>query len=113
MRGLTYSFVQHTPCCRQWYDPYAGRIPTEERQGSRPARAGAHGTGPAGPELTPRQRGWGLEPPAAPPAAPITPAAPPLPVPASAPESAHPPAPALRVRSEAEIYADLQRVPRP
>src|SRR5207248_1163397 len=27
-----YSFVQHTPCCRQWYDPYAGRIPTEERQ---------------------------------------------------------------------------------
>src|SRR5207248_3113154 len=34
--ATTYSFVQHRPWCRQWHEPYAGRVPTEERHGRSP-----------------------------------------------------------------------------
>src|SRR5437764_9738378 len=87
------------------------RLDAWHAEGLLPGEAVAHAIASTERDVITLQRKLGLVTADAPPAAPITSAAPPPPAPARAPEPAHPPAPALRVRSEAEIYADLQRAP--
>src|SRR5919204_196690 len=88
------------------------RLDAWRAEGLLPGEAVAHAIASTEREVSALQRKLGLVTADAPPAAPIRSAAPP-PAPALAPGPAHAPAPALKVRSEAEIYADLQRAPRP
>src|SRR5919202_4991179 len=89
------------------------RMDAWRAEGLLPDEAVTHAIASTEREVSALQRRLGLVTADTPPVAPITSAAPPPPAPAQAPEPAHPPVPALRVRSEAEIFADLQRAPRP